>query len=56
MIWKSRKGNRKEFGYITHKVVKNAHEIAEKDKSDRSIIVHRQTNNSIILSYTINYN
>ena len=46
MIWKSRKGNRKEFGYITHKVVKNADEIAEKGKSDRSIIVHKQTNNS----------
>ena len=46
MIWKSRKGNRKEFGYITHKVVENAHKIAEKDKSDGCTIVHRQTDNS----------
>ena len=46
MIWKSRKDNRKEFGDITHKVVENAHKTAEKDKSDRPIIVHIQTDNS----------
>ena len=47
MIWKRRKGNRKEFRHITQKVVENAHQIAEKDKSDTSFIGHRQTNNSI---------
>ena len=60
MIWKSRKSNRKEFGYIAHEGVENT-QIAEMDKSGKSIIEHFiQTNNSsetsICLCYTVSHN